>query len=108
MKRQASVLKAIRNHNSLNNFCIRKLPFQRLVRHISQKIAKQRSKENPFSSFAEGNVRFTKQALSLIQNSTENKLLRFFEDAYMCTLHAKRVTLFNKDLKLAKQLGKGF
>ena len=101
-------MKAIRKNGSLQNFCIRKLPFQRLVRHISQKVVKQRTKENAYSSLSEGNLRFTKQALSLIQNSAEDRLLRFFEDAYMCTLHAKRVTLFDKDLKLAKQLRKGY
>lgn len=31
-------------------------------------------------------------------------MVRLLEDAYLCTLHARRVTLFPKDLQLARRL----
>lgn len=31
-------------------------------------------------------------------------MICLFEDSYLCTLHAKRVTLFSKDLALARRI----
>ena len=50
------------------------------------------------------NLRVTKQALELMHLAAEMKLIRLLEDAYMCTLHAKRVTLMYKDINLIKKL----
>ena len=100
-EKQSKVLNTIRRVGSLRTMSIRKLPFQRLVKKISDDISKEKANknENPIK------IRFTKQALTLVQFTTEQKILRLFENAYLCTLHAKRVTLFNKDIRLARRLG---
>ncbi|NXA85334.1 CENPA protein, partial [Melanocharis versteri] len=36
--------------------------------------------------------------------ATEAFAVRLLEDAYLCSLHARRVTLFPKDLQLARRL----
>lgn len=36
-----------------------------------------------------------------MQSVTEDYMVKLFEDSYMCTIHAKRVTLMKKDILLA-------
>ncbi|RLV88256.1 hypothetical protein DV515_00015507 [Chloebia gouldiae] len=36
--------------------------------------------------------------------AAEAFIVRMLEDAYLCTLHARRVTLFPKDLQLVRRL----
>ncbi|NXQ21923.1 CENPA protein, partial [Peucedramus taeniatus] len=36
--------------------------------------------------------------------AAEAFIVRLLEDAYLCSLHARRVTLFPKDLQLARSL----
>ncbi|XP_071667702.1 histone H3-like centromeric protein A isoform X2 [Patagioenas fasciata] len=43
-------------------------------------------------------------ALMALQEAAEAFMVRLLEDAYLCTLHARRVTLFPKDLQLARRL----
>ena len=89
---------------------IRRLPFQRLVRSIAEKIDRHRQLRKNIENNDRRNgsevskLRFTKEALGVLQLSAEQRLLRIFEDAYLCTIHAKRVTLFNKDMKLVQRL----
>jgi histone H3 len=39
-----------------------------------------------------------------LQQATEAYLLGFFEDAYLLTIHAKRVTLMPKDMIMAYRI----
>ncbi|XP_065044910.1 histone H3-like centromeric protein CENH3 isoform X3 [Musa acuminata AAA Group] len=55
-------------------------PFVRLVREIT----------NFYSKYVS---RWTPEALIAIQEATETYIQGLFEDAYLCTIHAKRVTL---------------
>ena len=41
-------------------------------------------------------------ALVAVQEAAEAVMVRLFEDSYLCTIHAKRVTLFAKDIQLVK------
>ncbi|XP_062456859.1 histone H3-like centromeric protein A [Rhea pennata] len=43
-------------------------------------------------------------ALLALQEAAEAFMVRLLEDAYLCSLHARRVTLFPKDLQLARRL----
>ena len=67
-----------------------KAPFYRLVRSIAGEL--------------DHTVRFHHKALEAIQESTEAYLVGLFEDANLCAVHAKRVTIMKKDLLLAKRL----
>ncbi|CAD8184978.1 unnamed protein product [Paramecium octaurelia] len=80
-------LREIRKYQSSTQLLIRKLPFQRLVREVSQR--------------SEKDFRFTQSALYALQEATEGFITHLFEDANLCSHHAKRVTLLTRDLQLA-------
>ena len=67
-----------------------RLPFQRLVKEICGKI--------------NCDLRFSAQGLLALQESAESFMTGLFEDSYMCTIHAKRVTLMPKDVQLARRI----
>jgi histone H3 len=69
---------------------IRKLPFQRLVREIAQDF--------------KTDLRFQSQAVLALQEAAEAYLVGLFEDTNLCAIHAKRVTIFPKDIQLARRI----
>ena len=73
-------------------YSIPKLSFQRLCRDIAHTHMPE--------------CRFTIEALSALQAALEDFMVSFFEDAAMCMKHAKRVTLFQKDMELVAKLRK--
>ncbi|XP_075346703.1 histone H3-like centromeric protein A, partial [Mycteria americana] len=48
--------------------------------------------------------RWQRMALVALQEAAEAFAVRLLEDAYLCSLHARRVTLYPKDLQLARRL----
>lgn len=70
---------------------IRRLPFSRLVREILT----QRSNLV---------TRMTAEAIAALQDSAEMHLVQLFEDALLCAVHSKRVTLQTRDLQLCRRL----
>ena len=68
---------------------IRKLPFSRLVREIAQEVGKI-------------DMRFQGSAIICLQEAAEAFLVSLLEDANLCTIHAKRVTIMPKDIQLAR------
>ncbi|KAF7684677.1 histone H3 [Astathelohania contejeani] len=89
------VVKEIEYFKRTTNCLIARAPFIRMVRGIVYELQKEM-----------GTVptRFTKSAISALQDSYEEFLVSLCEYAYHCTTHAKRVTLFPSDLKLARFL----
>jgi histone H3 len=69
---------------------IRKAPFQRLVREIAQ----------DFKS----DLRFQSTAVLALQEASEAYLIGLFEDANLCAIHSKRVTIMPKDIQLARRI----
>ncbi|XP_030050730.1 histone H3-like centromeric protein A [Microcaecilia unicolor] len=85
-------LMEIRQYQKSTELLIRKLPFSRLVREICL-------------SFTRGyDYKWQSMALLALQEAAEAFLVRLFEDAYLCTIHAKRVTLFVQDIQLARRI----
>ncbi|KAJ7933211.1 histone H3 [Mycena leptocephala] len=82
------VLRQIRKYQKSTELLIRKLPFQRLVREITQDF--------------KVDLRFQSSALQALQESAEAHLLSLFEDTNRAAIHAKRVTIQPKDMKLAR------
>lgn len=70
-----------------------KLPFARLVREIFLKFAG-----------AGGAERWQAEALLAVQEAAESYVIQLFEDAYLCCLHGKRVTLMQRDIQLARRI----
>jgi histone H3 len=75
-----------------HNLLMPKLPFQRLVREATSQLTN-------FDTIC-----YQSSALDALQEATEAYLIGFFEDAYLLSLHAKRVTLMPKDLILAYRI----
>lgn len=85
-------LKEIRRYQKSTEFLIRRLPFQRACRAVVR--------ENNNAA----DVRFQGPALASIQEALEIYLVGLFEDAMLCACHAKRVTVFPKDINLVLKL----
>lgn len=83
-------LKEIRKYQKSTDCLIRKLPFTRFVREIASKF--------------KADARFGSSALNCLQEAIENFLTTLFEEAYRCAIHAKRVTLFPKDIYLVMKI----
>ena len=83
-------LQEIRHYQKRTNLLIRKLPFQQLIRELTQKF--------------KVDVRFRSSALMALQEAAEAYLIRIFEDTNLCAIHAKRVTIMPKDIQLARRI----
>ena len=84
-------LREIRKYQKSTELLIRKLPFQRLVREIAQKMTSTE-------------LRFQSTAILALQEATEAYLVSLFEDTNLCAMHAKRVTIMVKDMQLARRI----
>jgi histone H3/H4 len=49
-------------------------------------------------------LRWQAEAMMALQEAAEAHLVGLFEDANLCTIHAKRVTIMPKDLQLARRI----
>ena len=89
-------LREIRKYQKGTNLLLRKLPFQRLVREVSDDF---RGGLLPDESW-----RFQSEAILALQEAAEAYLIGVLEDANLCAIHAKRVTILPKDMTLARKL----
>ena len=49
-------------------------------------------------------LRWQSQAIQALQEAAEAFLVHLFEDANLCAIHAKRVTIMQKDIQLARRI----
>ena len=49
-------------------------------------------------------LRFQSSAIGALQEAAEAYIGSIFEDANLCAIHAKRVTIQSKDIQLARRL----
>lgn len=84
-------LREIRRYQKTTELLIRRLPFSRLVREISNQVSPE-----PF--------RWSANAFIALQEATEAVLVGLFDDANLCAIHAKRITIQPKDIKLARRI----
>ena len=83
-------LQDIRHFQKTSALLIRKLPFQRLVREIAQDF--------------KTDLRFQSAAILCLQEVAEAYLVRLFDNANLCAIHARRVTIMPKDILLARRI----
>lgn len=76
---------------------IRKAPFQRLVREISEDYAN--------GNFPQG-IKWQAGAVDAMQNESESYLVGIFEDALLEAIHGKRITVMPKDVQLVRRIRK--
>ena len=80
----------IRKLQQTNMFLIRMAPFQRLVREVSEQFR--------------NDLRFSTDALKLIQSSIEAFLTELADEANLAAIHAERQTVMPRDIQLALRL----
>jgi histone H3 len=83
-------IREIRKFQKSTELLIRKMPFQRLVREISQGYKAE--------------LRFQSAAVLALQEAAEAYLVGLFEDTQLCAIHAKRVTIMPADMHLARRI----
>ena len=79
-------LREIRKYQKSTDSLIKKLPFQRLVREIAQDYHED--------------VRFQASAMAALQEAAESYLTEVLDQSYLNSIHAGRITLMAKDMKL--------
>ncbi|KAK0206426.1 histone H3 [Desarmillaria ectypa] len=92
-------LREIRKYQKGTDLLIRKLPFSRLVREIALDMTTDLN-----DNYDTGQLRWQTTALLALQEAAEAFLVNLFEDANLCALHAKRVTIMQRDIQLARRI----
>uniref|UniRef100_A0A0G4FAZ6 Core Histone H2A/H2B/H3 domain-containing protein n=1 Tax=Chromera velia CCMP2878 TaxID=1169474 RepID=A0A0G4FAZ6_9ALVE len=87
-------LREIRKYQKSTELLIPRLSFARVVREGTQTVPKAHGHD----------LRYTPEALECLQTAAEAFLVDLIEDGYLCSLHAKRMTLMVKDLRLARRV----
>ncbi|CAG8511720.1 13008_t:CDS:2 [Acaulospora morrowiae] len=88
-------LREIRQYQKTTHLLLRKLPFSRVVREIALEVLGPNS---------EIGYRWQSTAILALQEAAEAYLVHLFEDANLCAIHAKRVTIMQKDIQLARRI----
>lgn len=86
------LLQRRKNNHGLARLNIPKRPFQKIIRDISQ--------------FFLTGCRFQSEALYALQEAAEAFLVGYYEDGFLCQMHAGRKTLMKKDLELVRKMRK--
>ena len=102
---------------SRKSYEMRNKPFSRLKKQIIKNKKRKNDgleiNKKSFQNFVKAitddyypnnNFRFSLQAFQALHFASEDFLIGLFEDSYLCALHAKRVTLMQKDMTLARRL----
>ncbi|XP_053203417.1 uncharacterized protein LOC128388088 [Panonychus citri] len=84
-------LREIRKLQKRTDLLIPRNPFLRLVKEIAM-------------DYSLAQLRFQSAALTALQEAAEAFLVRLFEDTQLCAIHAKRVTIFPRDIALALRI----
>ncbi|XP_063597042.1 uncharacterized protein LOC134773598 [Penaeus indicus] len=83
-------LREIRYYQKGGNTLVPKLAFSRLIREILQSI--------------QPDLRIQSLALAALQEAAEAYVISIMELANLCSIHAKRVTLYPKDIRLVRRI----
>ncbi|VDK71376.1 unnamed protein product [Litomosoides sigmodontis] len=86
-------LQEVRRLQRTVNLLIPRAPFQRLVREIAMNVSE-----------TSVDLRFQSLAISALQEAAEVYLTCLFEDTNLAAIHAKRVTIFPKDIQFVRRL----
>lgn len=86
-------LREIRRYQKSTDLLIKKTPFRRLLKELLEDIG-----------LVFKIARIQKSAVEAIQVAAEEFLVRLFEDSNLCAIHAKRVTIQPKDIRLARRI----
>ncbi|XP_060931569.1 histone H3-like centromeric protein A, partial [Limanda limanda] len=88
-------LMEICRYQKSTDLLLRKGPFSRLMSRFVREVCQTYSRES---------LRWQVYALLALQEAAEAFLVLLFSDANLCAIHAKRVTLFPRDIQLARRI----
>jgi histone H3 len=83
-------LREIRRYQKSTELLMRRAPFSRLLREIAQDFRID--------------LRWQQSAIEAAQEASEAYLVSLFEDANLCAIHGRRVTIMPKDIQLARRI----
>jgi histone H3 len=84
-------IRQIRKYQKSTDLLIRKLPFKRMVRTIT-------------ALYLNDYPRLQGTAILALQEAAESYIVNLFEDTNLCAIHAHRVTIMTKDIRLALRI----
>lgn len=90
-KRGLAALNEIRKYQKSTNLLIPKTSFKQVADETLQQVTTNK-------------LRFAAEAVNALQEAAEQMLTKVFADANLCAIHAGRVTIMPKDIKLAMRL----
>ena len=93
-------LREIRRYQKLTECLIKRSPFQKLIREISQEY--HICPQGPGTPSMQ--VRFQFTAIAALQEAAENFIVGLFQDINLLAVHAKRVTVMPMDIRLALRI----
>ena len=95
-------LREIRRYQKSTECLIKRLPFQKLIREISQEY--RVCPDGPGTPSIQ--VRFQSTLIAALQEAAENFIIGLFEDVNLLAVHANRVTVMPQDVRLALRIRK--
>ena len=93
-------LREIRRYQQSTDSLIQKTPFNKLIKEISQEY--RICPDGPGTPSVQ--VCFQSTALAALQEAAKNYLVGLFEDVNLLAVHAKRVTVMPRDIRLALRI----
>ena len=93
-------LHEIRRYQQSTENLIKRTPFNKLIKEISQEY--RICPDGPGTPSVQ--VHFQSTALAALQEAAENFLIGLFEDVNLLAIHAKRVTVMPRDIRLALRI----
>jgi histone H3 len=91
-------LREIRKYQKSTDLVVQKMPFQRLVREIFHDFTRAQEGING------ADVRIQSPAILVLQEVTEAYVASIMEDTNLAAIHAKRVTIYPKDMQLVRRI----
>ena len=90
-------LREIRGYQKSIKCLIKRFPFQKLIREISQEY--RVCHDGPGTPSIQ--ARFQSTTIAALQEAADNFIVGLFEDVNLLGVHAKRVTVMPRDIRLA-------
>ena len=105
-------LREIRRYQRSTDLLLLKLPFSRLVSfnngyplpHTPLTHIQVREIGLSLIPVDGDSLRWQSQAIQALQEAAEAFMVHLFEDSNLCAIHAKRVTIMQKDIQLARRI----
>ena len=93
-------LREIRRYQQSTECLIKRTPFHKLIREISQEY--RVCPDGPGTPSVQ--VHFQSTAIAALQEAAENFIVGLFEDVNLLAVHAKRETVMPRDIRLALRI----